>query len=64
MVDCGGGVLDGTGQEFEGVENYVLGNDLWLGELFVEYLDSFGDDDGFCCCIDKFLNSSSDQAHG
>ena len=51
MVDCGGGVLDGTGQEVEGVENYVLGSDLWLGEVFVEYLHSVADDDGFCCCI-------------
>ena len=52
MVDCGGGVLDGTGQEVEGVGDYVLGSDLWFGEVFVEYLDIVVDDDGFCCCID------------
>ena len=34
------------------MNNSVLGSDLWLGELFVEYLDSVEDDDGFCCCID------------
>ena len=51
MVDCGGGILDGTGQEVEGVYNSVLGSDLWLGELLLEYLYSVVDDDGFCCCI-------------
>ena len=52
MVDCGGGVLDVTEQEVEGVDNYVLVSDLWLGGVFMEYLDSFRDDDKFCCCID------------
>ena len=52
MVDCGVGVLDCTGEEFEGVDDSILGSDLWLGELFVEYLDSVGYDGGFCCFID------------
>ena len=53
VVDCGGGVLDGTGQEVEGVDDSVLSSDLWLGEVFMEFLDSVRDDDGFCCCIDN-----------
>ena len=51
MADCGGGVIDGTGQEVESVEDSVLRSDLWLDEVFVEYLDSVRDDDGFFCCI-------------
>ena len=34
------------------MEDYVLGSELWLGEVFVEYLDSVGYHDEFCCCID------------
>ena len=52
MVDCGVGVLDCTGEEFEGVDDSILGSDLWLGKVFAEYLDSVEDDDGFFCCID------------
>ena len=52
MVDCGGGVLDGIVQEVEGVDNSVFGSELWLSEVFIEYLDSVGDYDGFCCCVD------------
>ena len=49
MVDCVGVVLDSTGQDVEGVDDSVLGSDLWLGEVFVEYLNSVRDDDGFFC---------------
>ena len=52
MVDCVGVVLDSTGQDVEGVDDSVLGSDLWLGEVFVEYLNIVGDDDGFGCCVD------------
>ena len=36
------------------MDDYVLGSDLWLGEVFVEYIDSVGDDDVFGCCVDDF----------
>ena len=51
-MDCGGGVLDGIGQEVQCVDNSVFRSDLWLGEVFVEYLNIVGDDDGFGCCVD------------
>ena len=44
VVDCCGGVLDGTGYILLEVYNYVFGSDLWLGEVVVEYLDGVGDD--------------------
>ena len=51
VVDCGGSILGVTVHEVEGVDDSVLGIDLWLGEVFMEYLDSVGDDDVFCCSI-------------
>ena len=30
---------------------YVLGSDLWLSEVVVEYLDGVGDDDCFGCGV-------------
>ena len=35
------------------MEDSILGSNIWLGEVFVEYLDSVGDNDGFCCCIEN-----------
>ena len=34
------------------MDDSVLVSDLWLGEVFVEYLDGVGDYDWFGCCID------------
>ena len=31
--------------------NSVLGRDLWLGEVVVDYLGGVGDGDLFCCCV-------------
>ena len=53
MAGCGDSVLDGTGQEVEDVEYSVLGSDIWLGEVFVDYLDSVVDYDGFGCCVNN-----------
>ena len=39
MVDGGGGVLDCTGEEVEGVEDAVAFSDRWLGEVLVQELD-------------------------
>ena len=52
VVEYGGVILDGTGQEVEGVDDSSLRSDLWFGEVFVEYLNSVRDDDGFGCCVD------------
>ena len=45
VVDCCGGVLEGTGYKVEGMYNSVLRSDLWLGEVVVEYLNGVVDDD-------------------
>ena len=34
------------------MDDSILGSDLWLGEVFVEYLDGVIDDCLFGCCID------------
>ena len=44
VVDFCGGVLDVAGEKVEGVYDYIVGSDLWLGEVAVEYLDGVGDD--------------------
>ena len=43
MVDGGGGVLDGAGEEVEGVDYPVFCRYLGLGEVVMEDLDGVGD---------------------
>ena len=35
------------------MEYSVLGSDLWLVEIFVEYLGGVRDDDEFGCCVNN-----------
>ena len=53
VVDCCGGILDGAGYKVEGMYDSVLGSDLWLGEVVVEYLDGVVDDDLFGYGVDN-----------
>ena len=34
------------------MDDSVLGSDLWLGEVVVEYLDDVVNEDLFGCCVD------------
>ena len=52
MVDGGGGVLDCTGEEVEGVDNAVAFSDCWLGEVLVQELDGVGEQECLGGAID------------
>ena len=44
VVGGRGGILEGARQEVEGVEDYVLWSDLYLGEVVVENFDGVEDE--------------------
>ena len=52
MVDVGGGVLDCTGEEVEGVDNAVAFADCGFGEVLVQELNGVGEQKCFGGAID------------